>query len=247
MDSKSSPITLPAAIIIAGAIIAMAILWVKKPSSPPAAMINDQEPIINLVPVSGTDHILGNPAAPVVIVEYSDASCPFCKMYHGTMRDIMNEYGADGRVAWVYRHFPIDKPGTRPDGTALHPNAGNEAQAMECAAEQGGNEKFWAYANRLFEITPSVTPQSPGGLDQAELPVIARDVGLDVIAFTDCLASGRFKDLVEQHYVGGLNAGVNGTPHSFILANGETEAVNGTLPYATLKAVIDAALAGARR
>ena len=59
-------------------------------------------------PVNGEDHILGNPDAPVKLIEFSDFECPFCKRFHPTMKRLMDEYGEDGRVAWVYRHFPLD-------------------------------------------------------------------------------------------------------------------------------------------
>ena len=58
--------------------------------------------------VDSEDHIFGNPDAPVKLVEYSDFECPFCKRVHPTLKKIMADYGIDGEVAWVYRHFPLD-------------------------------------------------------------------------------------------------------------------------------------------
>jgi len=106
------------------------------------------------------DNALAN--APVKIVEFSDTECPFCKRFHTTMQQVVKD--SNGQVAWVYRHFPLDQ---------LHSKARKEAEATECAAELGGNEKFWAYLNRLMEVTPA-----NDGLDLAELPVIAAYVGL---------------------------------------------------------------------
>src|SRR3989344_4890477 len=80
-------------------------------------------------PVGADDHIFGNADAPVKIIEYSDFECPFCKDFHKTMKQITDEYEDSGKVAWVYRHFPIDE---------LHPvKARKEAIASECAAELG--------------------------------------------------------------------------------------------------------------
>ncbi|MEA2715657.1 MAG: hypothetical protein QOG91_685 [Candidatus Parcubacteria bacterium] len=216
--SRSSLITLPGAIIVAAAIIAIALIWVNKPS--PVSNTADQtaaanQPQINLSPVSAADHILGNPNAPLKIVEYSDPSCPYCKAFNPTMVGIMDQYGPNGKVAWIYRHFPLDKPDA--NGNVLHPNAGHEAEAMECAASLGGNDKFWAFEKRLYEVTPSVTGDTPAGLDQKKLPEIAAAVGLDQIAFNDCLARGDFKDKIEAQYVSGINAEVSGTPTSFIV------------------------------
>ncbi len=106
---------------------------------------NEQEPLeVKIRPVSESDHILGNIDAKIIIVEYSDLECPFCKVFHSTMHQVVKEYS--GEVAWVYRHFPI---------VGLHPKAFREAEATECAWEQGGNEVFWKYTDKLFEVTPS--------------------------------------------------------------------------------------------
>jgi len=118
------------------------------------ASAGNKQPIAKqLRPVSPDDHIVGNINAKIIIVEYSDLECPFCKVFHTTMRQVMEK--GNGDVAWVYRHYPIPQ---------LHPKAFHEAEATECAWEQGGNEAFWKYTNRLFEITPS-----NNGLDESEL------------------------------------------------------------------------------
>ena len=135
-----------------------------------------------LRPVSARDHIRGDPAAPVKVIEFGDTECPLCKRFHPTLTRLVREY--PGKVAWVFRHYPIDE---------IHPKARKEAEATECAAELGGNDKFWAYLDRLYEITPSNDK-----LDPAELPRIAAHVGLDRAAFTRCLASGRHAARVEE-------------------------------------------------
>ena len=211
--NQSSPLSIPSAIIIAAAIIAIAIIYVKKPA--PAPIVSENKPAaeITLAPINpAQDHILGNPTAPIKLVEYSDPSCPFCKMFHSTMKTLMDTYGPQGTVAWVYRAFPLDKPDAQ--GRALHPNAGTESQAFECAAELGSNIAFWKYANRFYEITPSDQGKS---LDRAELPKIATYVGLDEIAFDSCLSSGKYADKIEAQYISGINAGVRGTPATFVV------------------------------
>lgn len=244
-ETKQSILNIPTAIIIAGAIIAGSVIYTMKPtgSSQSAAALGSNQQV-EMKKVSGSDHILGNPDAKIKIVEYSDPSCPYCKIFHNTMRKIINDYGKSGNVAWIYRAFPIDKPGTRPDGGILHPNAGHESQAMECAAALGGNDKFWAYANRLYDITPSVTPDSPNGLDQKELPKIAEFIGLDADSFKTCLDSGRYKDKVEASYMEALNIGLQGTPTSFLVTPaGKNVMIEGAQPYESVKQAIDAILA----
>lgn len=106
-------------------------------------------------PVTANDHIMGSISAPVKIIEYSDTECPFCARFFDTMKQIMAEYGKDNKVAWVYRHFPLE---------SLHSRARYEAEATECAAKLGGNDKFWKY----LETIESVSPLN-NGLDPALL------------------------------------------------------------------------------
>lgn len=244
-EHKSPAITIPGAIIIAGALIAVALMWTKRPVPPQSLVAKADMPAeIQLAPVTAADHILGNPNAPIKLVEYSDPSCPFCKMFHPTMVQFMNTYGPTGKVAWIYRHFPLDKEGTAPDGGILHPNAGHEAEAFECSASLGGNDTFWKFAKAFYETTPSVTQTSPTGLDQKKLPTIAKSVGLDPVAFSDCVASNQFKDKIDKQYVDGLSAGVNGTPETIVITpNGTKIPLYGAQSYATLKTIVDTLIA----
>ncbi len=184
-------------------------------------------------PVNGEDHILGNPDAPVKLIEFSDFECPFCKRFHSTMKRLMNEYGKDGKVAWVYRHFPLD---------SIHSKARKEAQAAECANELGGNKGFWAFSDRLFEVTPS-----NDRLDLALLPRIAQEVGLDRAKFEACLEGdargGKYAAHIEADVQDAIASGGTGTPFSLVIApNGKIFSINGAQPYAAVKSIIDLAL-----
>ncbi|MCC7482240.1 MAG: thioredoxin domain-containing protein [Hyphomicrobiales bacterium] len=184
--------------------------------------------------VDAQDHIRGNPKAQVRVVEYSDFECPFCKSFHPTLKQVMDEYGKDGRVAWIYRQFPLD---------SLHSKARKEAQATECANEIGGNDAFWTYADRLFEIAPS-----NDRLDLALLPKVAEEVGLDRAKFEDCLKGdsrgGKYADHIEADVQNATAAGGTGTPYTVVIAaNGKTFPINGAQPYRVVKQIIDLALA----
>jgi protein-disulfide isomerase len=246
MQPRSSSLTLPGAVIIAGAIVAVAIIWTHKPaSSAPASPAAAVESQTDIAPVTAADHIWGNPNAPVKIVEYSDPSCPYCKMFQPVVKQIMDQYGPGGQVAWVYRHFPMDKEGTRSDGGVLHPNAGHEAEAFECAASLGGNTIFWNFVNAFYTATPSVTNTTPNGLDQKKLPDIAKSVGLDPVSFSDCVASNQFKDKIDRQYLDGINAGISGTPYSVIITpSGSKIPLIGYVPYNTVKQAIDTLISG---
>ena len=233
--SKQSNVSISSAIIIAGVLIAGAIFFhgssTTVPTAQPQAATQQTSDLDKMRPISVADHIRGNPDAPVKIVEYSDSECPFCKRFHETMKQVMDEYGKDGRVAWVYRNFPLDQ---------LHPKARNEAIALECAGDQGGNDPFWAYADRLYEVTPS-----NNGLDPIELPKIAQYIGLDITKFNTCLTSGKFTKHIEEDVQNAAATGGNGTPWSIVVAkNGKKYPLSGAQPYDAVKQLIDLALQG---
>lgn len=174
------------------------------------------------------DHIRGNKNARILLVEYSDLECPFCKRFHDTANQIIKEY--DGKVAWVYRHFPID---------SLHSKADKEAEAIECAGELGGNDVFWKFADKIFEVTPS-----NNGLNLEDLPKLAGEVGLDTSKFKSCLDSGKFAQQVEEDYQHGLKVGVTGTPGNFLVdtKTGNVGQIRGALPFEQVKPMIDSML-----
>lgn len=183
-----------------------------------------------LRPVSaGRDHIRGDPAAPVTLVEYSDFECPFCKRFHETAKKLVDESG--GRVRWVYRHFPLDQ---------LHPvKARKTAVASECAAELGGNDAFWKFADRFYELTPSNNRTDI----ETVLPQIAREIGLDKARFASCLASGKHDRRVEEDVQNAVATGGNGTPWSIIVSrSGKTFPLSGAQPYASVKQLVELAL-----
>ncbi|MEK7459990.1 MAG: thioredoxin domain-containing protein [Patescibacteria group bacterium] len=216
---------IPVSMFIAGFAIASAFFIYFGGSVDPTQ--NPQNQKLTLDPVTKSDHIMGSLKAKVIIVEYSDTECPFCKVFHGTMNRISNEYDGN-QVAWVYRHYPLP----------FHTKAPKEAEATECAAKLGGNEKFWQYTNKIFEITPG-----NDGLDAALLPKIALELGLDQKAFEKCLASGEMKPIVDKDLASGGKAGVGGTPHSLIVVNGKVvDVINGAQPYDVVKSQIDKAL-----
>lgn len=237
VQSKNS-LALPIAIVIAGLSIGGGLIYSAnlnqrtnvagniQQAPQQAAPVGD---LNSMKPITSADHIKGNPKAPVKIVEYSDTECPFCKRFHPTLQQAIDEYGKDGKVAWVYRHFPLD---------SIHSKARKEAEATECAAELGGNDKFWEYLDRLYEVTPS-----NNGLDPSELPKIAEYVGLNKAKFISCLNSGKYAQHIQDELDDAMSTGGQGTPWNIVVAqNGKKFPLNGAQPYAAVKQIIDLAL-----
>lgn len=225
----------PVAIVIAGALIAGAVYFSNRGENVaalPSAQVGAENTggLENMRPISSDDHIRGNPNAKVMIVEYSDMECPFCKRFHTTMQQAMDEYGKDGKVAWVYRHFPLD---------SIHSKARSEAIAAECAGELGGNDAFWRYADRFFELTPSNNQTDT----QTILPQIAGEIGLDVNKFNTCLASGKYDEHIQDDLDNATATGGNGTPWSIVItAGGKKYPLSGAQPYEAVKQLIELAL-----
>ncbi len=233
MKKHTDSIIIATAIIFSGVLISFSLVSMNGFSVSSAPSTNKQIDKQEEAPraVTRTDHIQGDINAKLVIVEYSDTECPFCKNFHSTMNRIINEYGPSKKVAWVYRHMPIKQ---------LHAKAPKEAEATECAAELGGNGKFWEYTNKLYEITPS-----NDGLDPAELTKIAEQVGLNTMRFNSCLSSGKHAKTVDADYKDGVLAigGNPGTPFSVIITkDGKKVPINGAQPYEVVKEMIDGLL-----
>ena len=230
---KPSPLGVPVAIVIAGALIAVAIYFGGRvPAGQPreneeiAAVPEEAAEVAGAVigdirPVGEADHVRGAAEARVTVIEYSDLECPFCKRFHPTMQQLVKEYPND--VRWVHRHFPLEQ---------LHSKASKEAEATECAGEQG---KFWELLDIIYEVTPS-----NDGLDLDTLPPLAQRAGVaDIKQFEDCLASGKYADRVAEDLVDAGTAGGQGTPYSVVIGpEGEKEALSGAQPYEAVKAAV---------
>lgn len=161
--------------------------------------------------------VRGNVNAPVTIVEFSDFHCPFCKKVLPTLAQIESRYG--DKVKLVFRDFPIEQ---------IHPGASKAHEAARCANEQG---KFWAYHDKLFANGLKPSPEMLTGL--------AKEVGLEPVAFETCLGNGKYQAAVKQDIEEGSRAGVTGTPAFFI--NGRL--LTGAQPLEAFARVIDDELA----
>lgn len=228
----SEKFSLPVSIILAGLLVAGGIylngkITKNNPNPEQKQQLASNSLADAIRPIDTSDHILGSSEAEVIILEYSDTECPYCKVFHSTMNTLMKEYGVSGKVAWVYRHNLI---------TEIHSKSFKEAEAIECAAELGGNSKFWEYINKVYEITPG-----NDGLDPKELSNIAKQIGLSSADFESCLNSGKFVSRINADIKNAKEIGIRGTPYSVIIdkKNNEYYPIEGAYPYVTIKSAID--------
>ena len=235
-------------IIVVCLIIVVAVLYNKSGSSGLTNNNNDSVPAQNQPTVNqpsgpvkvsvDNDAVLGSKNAPVTMIEFSDYECPFCKRHFTDVYpQIKKDYIDTGTVKLVFRDF-IAVPGHNPLATS-------EAMAAECAGEQGGDSIYYQYHDEIFTRTTS----NGAGLTLSQLPVIAKDLGLNVNKFQQCLDSNKFSSEVSKDIADGQKAGVNGTPSFFVGKSSSDGLIEGTLivgaqPYSVFKTAIDQALAG---
>ena len=220
---------LPGAIVLAGLLLALTVYAVRTDKSPKIGAGD-----VSLVrPVTPADRIIGNPEAPVTIIEYADIDSMYSKQFQATMQQLMSEYAAGGQVAWVYRHFPL---------LDQHAGAASHAEAAECAGFLGDEDAFWRFIDALQSAAPGESQFPPAGYDS-----VARGLGLPETAFMECLQNGRFTKKVYDDTQNALDAGAEGAPYTVVLVDGqEPVAIQGSLTYEDMKRVIDQAIAKAQ-
>lgn len=222
---KKYPLQTLIGVAIASLVIGfLAGLWVGGLSPTPTPVTANDAPIGDTVTrydvSQDDDPALGPADAPVVIIEFSDYQCPYCKRWHDEVFErMLAEYG--DVVRFVYRDFPLG---------SIHPFAAGAAEAANCANEQNA---YWDYHQALFSYKYN--------LDHDSLLQYANDLGLDMTAFRECLESRRYRDEVQADYNAALQLGVNSTPTFFI--NGRP--VIGAQPYEVFANIIEEELAAA--
>jgi protein-disulfide isomerase len=229
----SFELTPSVSILIAGVIIAGAIVFTNHHTAAVVADANGTAPqqgttaSANVPAPSSSDHIIGSPTAPIVMIEYSDFQCPYCQMIYPSLKQIQSQ--SNGQIAWVMREFPLYQ---------IHPNAMPAANAAECIAAQKGNDAFWKFADDDFN-------------NQANIGVSffaseAQNLGVDMTKYNACVTNQTYLSKIQQETADAENSGGNGTPYTVIVntKTGKQYPVSGAVPLAQLEAVVNQAKAG---
>lgn len=219
-EEKKFDLSPSTAILIAGVLIAGAILFVNYGPSQPVVAVEDPVAEAAISALGPSDHVLGSPDAPIVLVEYSDFQCPYCSVIHPTLKRIVEE--SNGQIAWAYRHLPLD---------SIHPQALPAAIASECMAEQLGNDGFWAFADDIFG--------DQNDMNEARYEVLAGTLGADATQFKACVESDKHLAKIEAQTIEAQSNGGNGTPFTVVMGKGKQIPISGALPYAQIMAVIN--------
>lgn len=173
---------------------------------------------------------MGDPDAPVVIVEYSDFQCPYCRIFADETEPLIVEnHVSTGEVYFIYRslgNFISDNIG------AGRTESRDAAEAAYCAGDQG---KFWEYKDLLYANWKG---EDAGSFTEKRLMAFAEALELDYDQFNECFMSHKYRDLTEQDLQSGRQEGINSTP-SFVI-NGKL--VVGAQPYSAFQQEIQLAL-----
>jgi protein-disulfide isomerase len=221
-DARQNSYIIPAAIVIAGVLIAGAVLWNQNIAPRPQALPpGAQEMPLPQVDFEGWPSI-GNPDAAVTIVEYSDFACPFCKRFNEETKPLIQEQYVDaGKVRFVYKDFVVV-------------GGDRAAEAAHCAAEQGA---FWQYQDLLFARQ---TEDRGRWADVNVHRAYANELGLNADALAECFEERRYREKVLASTQEAQRNGGEGTP--FFLVN--EIRISGAQPFSVFQEVIERALAG---
>jgi protein-disulfide isomerase len=220
-------------IIIIGSVVIVALLVValliaQNPSTQPVAEITSV-PTQTWPQANGKT--MGPADAKVVVMEFADFQCPYCKVVHDKILPlIISDYVATSKVRFEFHHFVVV------DGNVGGTESRRAAQASECAKEQG---KFWDYFNILFTNQGT---EGSGVFNDNRLKTYAAAVKLDTNKFNTCLSSNKYAQQVVDDETKAQDLSLSGTPA--LLVNNQL--VQNPVDYTVVKAAIDAAIAAAK-
>ena len=171
--------------------------------------------------------ILGNPNAPITMVEFGDYQCTFCsKFFHETENSIITNYIKTGKVKILFKDYII-----------LGQDSMNAANAAHCANDQ---KLFWEYHSMLYN---NWAGENTGWADLAHLHEFANTLGLDMDVFSTCMSDLKWNELVNLSSKDGQKLGVSGTPTFFVIdQNNDVIKIVGAQHYDVFKQIFDSAL-----
>lgn len=159
--------------------------------------------------------------ADVLLIEYSDYECGFCKRFHPTVQALVDS----GEVEWVYRHLPLP----------FHETADEGARLAECVRIHRGGDAFWTYTDGVFASTEP----------QLSVPVyrrLARESGLSDAQIDSCLEpDSEASRSLDTHMSDAASLGIDGTPGSFLIhkKTGAYQRVPGAVPLESVRELLN--------
>ncbi len=168
--------------------------------------------------------ILGNPNAPVTLVEFGDYQCHFCNVFfHSTEDDILKNYVETGKVQMIFKDFNI-----------IGPDSVRESHGAQCANDQG---LFWEYHDILYS---NWTGENNGWASSKNLEKFAKEIGLDMDEWSECVTNGPHSQTILASNQDAKNLGITGTPAFFVIGpDGKTTKVFGAQPFEAFEKIFE--------
>ncbi|MBI2033693.1 MAG: DsbA family protein [Candidatus Liptonbacteria bacterium] len=233
MNKEKRDYLLPASILVAAILISGSIVYLVGSRSTGGVSDVGKEDSDQLATIKETsnlktsdrDVILGDPKAPVTLIEFGDYQCPFCGRFFEQVEIPLREnYIKSGKVKMVFMNFSF-----------LGPESTAAAEAAECAKDQ---KQFWAFHDAIYETEIKDGRENNGNLNRDLFLKLASELKLDNSSFTSCFDSKKYARQVEEDNNNARALGVNSTPTTFV----NSQKLIGALPYAQFKAAIDSIL-----
>ncbi len=213
--------------IVAGAAAAAVVAAAAAAAMQPAPDYEgvDMDAMTGTVSTALASPVLGDPDAPIAIVEFGDYQCHQCyNWFHNTKPGIEAEYIETGRASLVFV-----------DMAFLGRDSPRAAEASHCAGDQG---MYWEYHDTLYRQQGQRIDDGWAAADRLRL--FAGSIGLDADQFAECLDSGKHRDRVKYNTDEALRHGVSGTPTFIIVGPGGGEqTIVGAQPYAAFRDAIE--------
>ena len=235
---RPNHVLVPFSIIIAGALIAGAIVYNGRFATDSAALASTSTTVTPTIGSNGVStttvsvslqdgHEEGNKNAKVAIVEFSDYECPYCQsFFQNSLPSIESAYIKTNKVLHIFKDYPL---------SSIHPYALVGAEAAWCAGEQG---KYWQMHDTIYSTNQSQN-------DQTKLESDAASLGLNTSQFNACVQNNKYSNQIQTDVNDGNKIGVQGTPTVLIgTYNARNNTVTGNLvygayPYATFQTLLD--------
>jgi len=217
---------LPVSIILAAILISVSIIYVAGGGGQPSDQ--SEEPSDSVAEISPRDVILGDPDAPVSVIEYSDFQCPYCGLFYKNVSiPLREDYVKSGEVKVVARTFSF-----------LGVESFKAAEAAECAKDQG---EFWNYHDLLYDAESVDGRENNGNLNRDLFISLADQLDLNRDEFISCIDSNKYANQVQQDSNEARQSGIKGTPTVFL--NGQQISGTQLYDYASFSSLIDNILA----
>ena len=210
--------------LIIGVIVVAIVVGITASYSPTSETVNlDMGRTHGSVSTAMGSPILGDPSAPITIVEFGDYQCEQCyAWFHNTKPAIVRDYIDTGKANLVFVDLAF-----------LGRDSPKAAQASYCAEDQG---MYWEYHDLLYNFQEHV---DNGWANSERLKAFADSLDLDMELFESCLDSGKYSKRVQYNIQQAKENGVRGTPGFFIVGPDGQQKIGGAQPFSVFKNILD--------